>query len=165
MSDRATSRRSLMQPSTVQSTCRSSIIAACLIAALIAQTALADCPPGYRSKAGHCVPSQAQSHHPFVMKSNEHPPIAVSPMHAKPHTFAPKMIDKSKVKPQPGVPIEQHASASSTHGIIFVGGKQALNPQPIPPGKNTLNPQPIPPGHAVHKPPQPGAPVQQAISH
>ncbi|MBS0430817.1 MAG: hypothetical protein JSS21_00205, partial [Proteobacteria bacterium] len=112
---------------------RSLLTAACLLGALVVQTAIADCPPGYRSKAGHCIPGPAPTHHPW-MKSTVHAPSAVPATHSKPHTLAPKMIDKSTVKPQPGAPIEQHASESNTHGIIFVGGKQALNTQPIPPG-------------------------------
>lgn len=114
------------------------IVAACLLGAVTAQSAVADCPPGYRDKTGHCIPGPAHPHRPYVAKSNVHVPVAVSPLHAKPHAFAPKAIDASKVKPQPGVPIERHADASSAHGIIFVGGKN----------KAALNPQPIPPGHA-----------------
>jgi len=40
----------------------------------------------------------------------------------------------------------QHAAVpinppkSDAHGIIFVGGESALNPQPIPPGKPLVNP-------------------------
>ena len=40
----------------------------------------------------------------------------------------------------------QHAAVavsptkSDAHGIIFVGGKSSLNPQPIPPGKPVVNP-------------------------
>ena len=32
-------------------------------------------------------------------------------------------------------------SKSDTRGIIFVGGKSALNPQPIPPGRPVVDPQ------------------------
>lgn len=131
---------------------RSLIAAACVLGAMIVQTAIADCPPGYRFKAGHCIPGPAQPHHPWT-QSGVHAPSAVSATHAKPHVLAPKMIDKSKVPPQPGVPIEHHASASNTHGIIFVGGKQALNPQPIPPG------------HAMKIRRHPGAPVEQPAGH
>ena len=114
------------------------IIAVCLLGAVTVQTAMANCPPGYRAKAGHCIPGPAHAHHPYVAKSNVHVPSAASPLHAKPHALAPKAVDRSKVKPQPGAPIERHADASNTHGIIFVGGKN----------KAALNPQPIPPGHA-----------------
>lgn len=137
------------------------IVAVTLVTALIAQAALADCPPGYRSKAGHCIPGPAQPHRPLVMKSVAPAPTAVSPIHAKPHTLAPKTIDGSKVKPQPGAPIEHHASASNTHGIIFVGGKNAINSQPVPPGKSSLNPQPIPPGHSTRRPPHSGTPIEK----
>ncbi len=116
---------------------RSLIAAACMLGAMVAQTAIANCPPGYRSKAGHCVPGPAQPHHPWV-KSSVHVPSAVSAVHAKPHAPPPEMIDRSKARPQPGAPIEHRANAANTHGIIFVGGKN----------KAALNPQPIPPGHA-----------------
>ena len=137
----------------------------CLLGALVVQTAIADCPPGYRSKAGHCIPGPTQPHRPYVMKSNRHVPFGVSPVHAKPHTTTPKMTDKSKVKPQPGTPIEHHASASNTHGIIFVGGKNAINSQPVPPGKSSLNPQPIPPARMLRAIPHPGVPIEKAAGH
>ena len=181
-----------MQSWNVQPNRRGLTIAACLMGALIAQTAMAGCPPGYRSKAGHCVPGPVQMHHPVAIKSTMHAPTAVSPVHAnKPHNYAhastvtpmqattthhaaPKTWYASHsthhAGPAPaassyGYDLRAQHEAKSAHGIIFVGGKQALNPQPIPPGKTALNPQPIPPGHSVHKLPQPGAPVQQAVSH
>lgn len=150
-----------MQSANVPSNRRGVVFTAILITTLIAQAALADCPPGYRSKARHCIPEPAQSHRPLVMKSIAPAPTAVSPISAKPHVLAPKAIDRSKVKPKPGAPIERHASASNARGIIFVGGKQSLNPQPIPPGNAALNPQPIPPGHSTRKPPHPGTPVEK----
>ena len=164
----------------IQSNRRGPTIALCLIGALIAQTVSAGCPPGYRNKAGHCVPGPVQMHHPVAIESSVHAPIAVSPLHSnKPHTYAhasavtpvhattthhatPKTAyaahSTHHAGPAPaassyGYDLRAQHEAKSTHGIIFVGGKQALNPQPIPPG------------HSVHKPPQPGAPVQQAISH
>ena len=133
-----------------------------------------------------------QTHHPVAIKASAHAPIAVSPVRPnKPHNYAhaSSVTHMHAIATHPSVPKTAYAShsahhlgpapaasasgydlraqheAKSAHGIIFVGGKQALNPQPIPPGKSALNPQPIPPGHAVHKLPQPGAPVQHAISH
>lgn len=153
-----------MQSSNHQRGHRSLIVAACLLGALVAQTAIADCPPGYRAKAGHCIPGPTQPHRPW-MKSSVHVPSAVSATHTKPHTPTPKMIDKSKMSPQPGAPIEHHASASNTHGIIFVGGKNAINSQPVPPGKSSLNPQPIPPGRTLRAIPHPGAPIEKAAGH
>lgn len=141
-----------MQSSNVRLGQCSLIVAACVLGALVVQTAIADCPPGYRSRAGHCIPGPAQPHHPW-MKSGVHVPSAVPATHAETHTPAPKMIDRSKLKPQPGAPVELRASAANTRAIIFVGGKQALNPQPIPPG------------HAVHKLPQPGTPIQSPSGH
>lgn len=142
---------------------RSLALAACLAAALLAQAALAGCPPGYRVKAGHCIPGPAPTHHPRAT-SIVHSPSAITPVHHQPRALPPEMIDKSKVKPQPGAPIEQHASASDPRRVIFVGGKSAINSRKAPPGKAALNPQPIPPGHAVHKP-RPGAPIEQPIGH
>lgn len=150
-----------MQSANVPSNRHGLTFATVLITALIAQAALADCPPGYRSKARHCIPGPAQPHRPLAMKSIAPAPAAVSPIPVKPHTLAPKRLDGSKVKPKPGAPIEHPASASNARGIIFVGGKQALNPQPIPPGNAALNPQPIPPGHSTRKPPHPGTPVEK----
>jgi hypothetical protein len=183
-----------MQFCNVQLNRRGLFIAACVIGALIAQTAPADCPPGYRAKAGHCIPGPVQTHHPVAIKSTVHAPTAVSPIHAnKPHSYAhaysvtsvhttathpaePKTIDASHSTHHAGPASAgssykydlraQHEAKTDTHGIIFVGGKQqALNPQPIPPGKTALNPQPIPPGHAIKKLPPPGAPVENAAGH
>jgi len=87
-----------MQSSNVPSNRRGQIIAACLLGALTMQTAMAGCPPGYRSKAGHCIPGPAQPHRPYVAKSNVHVPAGVSPWHTQPHTLVPKAIDRSKLK-------------------------------------------------------------------
>ncbi|HEY4210677.1 MAG TPA: hypothetical protein VGM84_04315 [Steroidobacteraceae bacterium] len=84
------------------------LVAGVTAAAWFAQSAVAGCPPGYLSKAGHCIPGPAQPHHPPVIESTQHAPVAVSP------------VDASKLhalNPQP-VPLD----------------KAALNPQPIPPG-------------------------------
>jgi hypothetical protein len=39
----------------------------------------------------------------------------------------------------------QHEAKSDKHGIIFVGGKSSLNPQPIPPGHTASKPPPVAP--------------------
>lgn len=54
-------------------------------------------------------------------------------------------------------------TAADSHGIIFVGGKSAINSQPVPPGKAALNPQPIPPGKTALNP-QPIPPGVSPIS-
>ena len=182
-----------MQSCNVQSNRRGLLIAACVIGALIAQVASADCPPGYRIKAGHCIPGPAQTHRPVAIESSVHAPTVVSPMHAsKPHAYAhvsagapvhatathhsaSKTVYAShsthQATPAPASSTSgydlraQHEAKSDTHGIIFVGGRQALNPQPIPPGKSALNPQPIPPGHVKTAIPHPGAPVEKPIGH
>ena len=164
-----------------QPSINSLIVAACLIGALGARTALADCPPGYSSKGGHCIPGPVQVHHPVAIESGVHAPTAVSPVHASsPHTYAhvsgaastqavkpfhavPKAVPASHTarhaEPAPAASSfkydlrAQHEAKSETHGIIFVGGKTALNPQPIPPG------------HAIKAMPHPGAPVENAAGH
>jgi hypothetical protein len=83
-------------------------------------------------------------------------------MHAsKPEADGSKMADWRKTGPGVGpAPVEHHAGTNK-NGIIFVGGKTSLNPQPIPPGKAALNPQPIPPGHALSELPHVGAPIKK----
>jgi hypothetical protein len=176
-----------MQSRSIQSDRRGIFIAACLAGALIAQTAMAGCPPGYRSKAGHCIPGPVQTHHPVAIGSTVHAPTAASPVHAKkPRTYThgygahvsgampahttrpvhtePKpasalMHSTHQAGPAPAASSlkydlrAQHEAKSDTRGIIFVGGKQALNPQPIPPG------------HAVRTLPHPGAPSEQPAGH
>jgi len=78
-------------------------------------------------------PVSAQTHQPLVYTAARKPgigPVAPQPLRATPG-----------------------AAANSKQSIIFVGGKGALNPQPIPPGhgngKAALNPQPIPPGKVL----------------
>jgi|GEM_PF-1528787 len=177
-----------MQFCNVQSNRRGLFVAACVIGTLIAQTASADCPPGYRNKAGHCIPGPVQTHHPVAIESSVHAPTAMSPMHAnKPHAYthatsvtpvhatmhhagtktAYTSHSTHHSGPAPaastsGYDLRAQHEAKTTHGIIFVGGKQALNPQPIPPGKSSLNPQPIPPGHIKAAIPHPGAPIEKS---
>jgi len=149
-----------MQPTKKQFRIRGIAIAACVSGTLMAQTvAAAPCPPGYYGSYPHCMPDQAKPHPAYTAHSYAHAPGAT--MHtSRPHTFAPKMIDRSKVKPQPGVPIEHRSGASERHGIIFVGGHSSSNLD-----KAALNPQPIPPGHTVKKLPHHGAPVEQPAGH
>ena len=88
-------------------------------AAWFAQSAMAGCPPGYLSKAGHCIPGPAQPHHPQVIALTQHAPVAVSPVTAS------------------------KSSALTSQSIS--SGKAALNPQPIPPGHNLFKSPPPPP--------------------
>ena len=182
-----------MQSCKLQSNYRGMVVAACLTSALIAQTALAGCPPGYRTKAGHCIPGSVQTHSPVAIESTVHAPTAVTPLHANtPHNYAhasavtpvratamhhagPKTAfathSTHHAGPAPaGSSFKydlraQHEAKTDTHGIIFVGGKQTLNPQPIPPGKSSLNPQPIQPGHSKTPTPNPGAPIERPLGH
>lgn len=165
----------------VQPNIRSLIVVACLIGALSVRTALANCPPGYSSKAGHCIPGPVHTHHPVAIQSGMHAPTAVSPVHASsPHAYAhvsgaasvhavkpyravPKAVYASHstrhAEPAPAASSfkydlgAQHEAKSETHGIIFVGGKSALNPQPIPPG------------HLKTPTPNPGAPIERPLGH
>lgn len=136
----------------------------------LAQNAFATCPPGQQLYQGRCVPvkhmpQQAPHETRFTEKLN------TTPYGARPtgkytyHPIAPKIIDRTKVKPQPGAPIEHHSSTSQQHGIIFVGGKNTINSQPVPPGHSELNPQPIPPGHTLHKIPHSGTPIENNGGH
>jgi len=105
--------------------CRNLLLVTGVAAAWFAQSALAGCPPGYLSKAGHCIPGPAQPHHPQVIESIQHAPVAVSPVTS----------GKAALNPQPIPP-----------------GKAALNPQPIPPGSILPKspPPPVPGGGTPH---------------
>src|SRR6185437_57542 len=156
-----------MQTTKTPSRIRVGVIGAGMTAALMAQIAgAAPCPPGYLGSYPHCMPDQAKPHHAYVAHSYVHS-VGATPMRsAKPHATEPKMADWHKTGPAVGPgPVEHATSASDQHGIIFVGGKQALNPQPIPPGKSSLNPQPIPPGHLKTPTPNPGAPIEKPLGH
>jgi len=65
-----------------------SLFVAGVAAALFAQSAVAGCPPGYISKAGHCIPGRA---------SAQHTPTAVAPMTA----VSPVAGGKAALNPQP----------------------------------------------------------------
>jgi hypothetical protein len=83
------------------------------------------CPPGYGGTYPKCVPKQAKRPRAFVAHSNARG-VGATSVHA----------------------------TQEKHGIIFVGGKAALNPQPIPPGRSTK------------VPPHPGTPIEhEAAGH
>jgi hypothetical protein len=85
---------------------------ACLMAA---QAAAAACPAGYRQKGEQCIPGPADTHpRAYTAHSNVPSSVTTTPALKKPSAIN-KEVDRTKVKPQPGTPIE-------------------LNPQPIPPG-------------------------------
>ena len=89
-------------------------LAAFLACALASQAAAATCPPGYRPKAGQCMPGPVTPHGPYTEHSNV--PSSMPVTHAAHRRVrSQRQVDRSKVKPQPGAPVE-------------------LNPQPIPPG-------------------------------
>lgn len=76
-------------------------------------------------------------------------------------TQPPHALIKEKIPTVgPGSPGPTHtttssSSAASKQGIIFVGGKNALNPQPIPPGHSSTTPGAMPttkPGVTTSKP-------------
>lgn len=156
-----------MQTTKTPSRIHVGIIVVGVTAALIAQiTSAAPCPPGYHGSYPHCMPDQAKPHPPYTAHGYAHASGATTMHAARTHPAEPKMADWHKTGPSvsPG-PVEHATSASGQHGIIFVGGKQALNPQPIPPGKSSLNPQPIPPGHLKTPIPNPGAPIEKPLGH
>ena len=126
------------------------------------------CPPGMaRNSQGHCytIPRDPQRQpgpaHRHVYAEHSNLPSSISAMHP---ACPPGMFRNSQGRcvtiprdlhhsgSSPGL-VEHHASGANSHGIIFVGGKRALNPQPIPPG------------HAVRKLPRPGAPVENPAGH
>lgn len=73
------------------------------------------------------------------------------------------------VRPAPGAPIEHRASDANTHAIIFVGGRNAINSQPVPPGHSPDTPaissQPVPPGRSLRRIPNPGSPIERTAGH
>lgn len=151
---------------------RGAAVSGLFCVALAASTALA-CPPGTMPDPNYDPSSPAARAHPQRCVPAPKPPTARYTETTNPdiehasrlHSPTPMQQDRSKLKPQPGVPIERANGAADTHGIIFVGGKNTINSQPVPPGKAALNPQPIPPGHALRHAPPPGTPIEKTGSH
>lgn len=128
----------------------------CSFGALTVRAAPAGiCPPGSHGAAAHCQPIQAK-------------PRPTNAMRGHASAFVTPSVDRSHAgQVQPATePATHRTGAAQTHGIIFVGGKSAINSQPVPPGhspdKVSINSQPVPPGRAVHQTPRPGAPVEHA---
>jgi hypothetical protein len=95
------------------------LLLAGLAAAWLSQSAMADCPPGYLPKAGHCIPGPVHTRQAQSIVSTQHPPLAVSPLNA--------------------------AKSSAPNLQPIPSGKAALNPQPIPPGRLLPKTAPRPP--------------------
>ena len=70
---------SCQKESALPSLSRKFVLVAGIAAAWFAQSAIAGCPPGYLSKAGHCIPGPAQPQHPTVIETTVRAPVAVSP--------------------------------------------------------------------------------------
>ena len=107
------------------------------------------------------VPGQAKPHGPLVMQTHG-PSYGVSPIAHKP----PRVYTAQPRTPHaPTGPGPMHAGTGATssaneHGIIFVGG----HAQGVAPGsKQALNPQPIPPGHQIVAPLHPIAPRPASV--
>lgn len=137
----------------------------CSIGAISAHSSWATtCPPGYDGAAPHCQPKQAKSSRPHTARSATSSSIA--PI-SSPHSSAAlrETVDGARLGPQRGAPVELRSHAAQMHGIIFVGGKNAINSQPVPPGhspdKRAINSQPVPPGRGVHRRPRPSDPVER----
>lgn len=131
-----------MSPSFTQSRKLVISLMLCSFGVLVASPVPAStCPPGSHGSAPHCQPSQA---HPHTSSATA---TAAGKSHASPVTqpSARRSLGLSVREP-----VAHHASAAQTRGIIFVGGKNAINSQPVPPGR------------AVHQTPRPGAPVEHA---
>lgn len=143
-----------------------SVALSCLFCFALAASAVHACPLGTMPDPNYNPSGPMARAHPQRCVPAPRPPTAKyigtpgpDVEHAAQlHSQTPMQQDRSKLKPQPGVPIEHANDASNTHGIIFVGGKSALNTQPIPPGKAALNPQPVPPGRVV---PHPSDPIEK----
>jgi hypothetical protein len=105
-------------------------IVACMMSVPLA--ALAD---------GHRQPGPSHHHQPYEMTTVVQTPSEVGLKRHRPYTLH-EARDPQGVPPKP-VP----GAAQNTHGIIFVGGHSALNPQPIPPGHAPLKPHTSGAGH------------------
>jgi len=143
-----------------------------LLCAAVAQTAIATaCPPGYRGSYPKCMPAPAATHHPQLEEKaiGPHPEGETRRTGHGPIPVGRKIVDQRRVRPAPGGPIEHHAGGAATHAIIFVGGRNAINSQPVPPGHapdtSSINSQPVPPGRPLKRVPNPGAPVEKAVGH
>lgn len=140
-------------------------IVICVLGAISAHSAAATtCPPGYHGSAPHCQPDQAHPDRPYTTHGAAPSSFApTSSRHIQTEMHEP--VDRARHKPQPGAPVEHRSNAAQTHAIIFVGGKNAINSQPVPPGHSpdieSINSQPVPPGRAAHRLPQPGAPIER----
>lgn len=155
-----------MSCATIQSRKLAFTFVICALGAISAHSASATtCPPGYHGSTPHCQPDQAKPNRPYTTHSAA--PSSMAPIHGR-HSPAEvhETVDRARLGPRPGTPVEHRSTAAQTHGIIFVGGKSAINSQPVPPGhspdQRAINSQPVPPGYAARPSPQPGAPIEQA---
>ncbi len=147
-----------MQGSKIRSHRHGLTIIACLFGIAVAQNTLADCTPGYKDNPNfNCNPPASPALHALSSpqaKSNLPPNTNAIQFTCPPGTqryqghcvAVPHRQRQSDTR-------TQHSSSASEHGIIFVGGKSSLNPQPIPPG------------HAMKRLPRPGSPVEQPFGH
>jgi hypothetical protein len=106
------------------------------------------------------APPRRGPQHPYhpsdVLKAKSLGPTAggvVSVNQRKAPKVERRIVDPSRIAPHTG-PGPRHA-ATGSHGIIFVGGHGAAGGS-----KQALNPQPIPPGRVVRHVPRPGMPVR-----
>lgn len=86
------------------------LLVAGIAAACCAQTTLAACPPGYLSKAGHCIPGQAQPPHAPAGQPTVHAPLTESPVPSGNAALNPQpippghVLHKSSTSPPPTGP-------------------------------------------------------------
>ncbi len=123
-----------------------------LACALLGMTmANADCnDPRCRNAPPH------KPHTPLTARSVAPHGTGATPIHA---VYAHPIVKQKNPQIGPVAPGPLHATtvrstSQSTHGIIFVGGKNALNPQPIPPGHALSSGQ-----SAAHPVPAPKRPL------
>jgi hypothetical protein len=80
------------------------LLIAGIAAACFAQVTLAACPPGYLSKAGHCIPGPAQPPHVVVAQPLVHAPLTVSPVPTGNAALNPQPIPPGHVLVKPSTP-------------------------------------------------------------
>ena len=100
-------------------TCHKYLLVAGVAAALFAQSAFADCPPGYLSKAGHCIPGKAQPYHPPVIAPTLHAaPTAVPPSAGGKVSLNPQPIPPGHILRKPSAPTTNTPTGQTPHGDV-----------------------------------------------
>lgn len=97
------------------------------------------------------MPAQAKPHRPPMAQSRAHSSVAPLPAqhtHPSPRVYTarqPKWQPPAGPGPLHGA--SHRSNAKNSHGIVFVGGNNAINSQPVPPGRQAHDAPTLPPGH------------------